>query len=288
MRRGMFPKFDKISVGADPELFLMRGSDFVSCHDLFSGSKKEPFRVMKGAVQVDGTAFEFNIHPAKEVSEFLKNVETVVNTMQLFAKKVDPSLKIVVTPTAIYDRKYFDSLPEEAKALGCEPDYNAYTGKENTPPETEGCFRTGAGHIHVGWTEDENPFGTEHYYDCIQTVKQLDHALYIPSLLWDNDNRRRELYGKIGAFRPKTYGVEWRPLSNSWVSDPDIGAYIFDSTVYAMGFLADGVHLSDDNFFSSFIDKVQNGDTLDKKDCVKYHDYLVNEYEFPSLIETYL
>ena len=32
---------------------------------------------------------------------------------------------------------------------------------------------------------------------------------------------RRELYGAPGSFRPKPYGMEYRPLSNAWLKNWD-------------------------------------------------------------------
>jgi len=56
----------KILVGCDPELFVKKDGVLVSAHGLVQGSKEHPFRVSKGAVQVDGMALEFNIDPAED------------------------------------------------------------------------------------------------------------------------------------------------------------------------------------------------------------------------------
>jgi hypothetical protein len=50
-------------------------------------------------------------------------------------------------------------------------------------------------------------------------VCMCDYLLGLPSLLEDNDTRRRELYGKAGACRLKSYGPEYRTLSNYWIWD---------------------------------------------------------------------
>jgi hypothetical protein len=49
-------------------------------------------------------------------------------------------------------------------------------------------------------------------------VKQLDWYLGGWSLQKDPDPIRRRLYGKAGACRYKPYGVEYRVLSNFWVT----------------------------------------------------------------------
>ncbi len=39
--------------------------------------------------------------------------------------------------------------------------------------------------------------------------------------MYDKDTERRGMYGKAGAFRPKPYGVEYRTLSNAWLSNDE-------------------------------------------------------------------
>jgi len=60
-------------------------------------------------------------------------------------------------------------------------------------------------------------------------TKELDFVLYNSSLSWDNDDRRRELYGKPGSFRPKPYGVEYRVLSNMWLKSISTQKFVFDA-----------------------------------------------------------
>lgn len=207
----------KILIGADPELFLWssRSQTYVSAHDILPGTKKEPFKVKSGAVQVDGTAAEFNIDPAATAKEFYQNIKTVMNELQNMVP--DYSLKSV--PYVNYNKSYFNRIvPEHAKELGCDPDYDAWNTCLNSPPTPSGTLRTAAGHIHIGWTENADPFDEQHFETCVRLVRQLDYYLGIMSLDWDPDYTRRVMYGKAGAFRPKSYGVEYRVLSNVWLS----------------------------------------------------------------------
>lgn len=271
--------------GTDPELFLQHRETgkFISACGILPGTKESPFPVNKGAVQVDGVAFEFNTMPALTVEEFLDNITSVTQVMQNLVKKVAPDLRLVVTPTALFDKDYFSALPEDAKKLGCEPDYNAYTGEQNQKPETDEPFRTGAGHLHVGWTSFEDPFNVNHFRDCRDVAMQLDAALYVPSLLWDNDDKRRELYGSMGAFRPKSYGVEYRPLSNSWVADPDLQEWIFNTSLHAMNLLDDDVNLQDDKTVTEYVDAVLSGGKITRAEAISYAKDLSRSWEFPRL-----
>jgi hypothetical protein len=46
--------------------------------------------------------------------------------------------------------------------------------------------------------------------------------------------KRRGLYGKRGAYRPKSYGVEYRTLSNFWVGHPALCDWAWRATAKAI------------------------------------------------------
>lgn len=229
----------QVLVGADPELFLQNpnSKEFISAHTYVPGTKYEPWKVKAGAIQVDGTALEFNIDPAATAEEFVRNIATV---QESFRDWIPPGYQVVAEPAVVFQDNYFKSLPESALELGCEPDFNAYTGEANPRPDGSGPMRTGSGHVHVGWTSEKDVRSTNHLLDCRDVVKQMDYALGIHSLLWDPDNRRRSMYGMAGAFRPKSYGVEYRVLSNRWLASPALQTWIFDTVQKAMRDLASG------------------------------------------------
>lgn len=279
-----------LMIGCDPELFIQNaGGRYVSAYGSFPGTKENPFVLKHGGIQVDGTALEFNINPASTLEEFLKNIEAVTTVMSKMTKKRDKSWSLCVKPTVVYEKSYFESLPEEAKRLGCDPDYCAYTGDENQPKEPDLPFRTGAGHLHVGWTDLEDVVNTSHFYDCIQMVKQLDAGLYIPSLLWDSDQKRRELYGRVGSFRPKHYGVEWRPLSNQWVSDPDLQEWLYLAIHQCNILLEAGVKLQNEQKIGEQIKAIRFDDYVPtKQEAEDFLFTLLEEYSFPEFPEEYL
>jgi hypothetical protein len=236
----------KILLGADPEVFVkdQRGR-FRSAHGLVPGTKKEPFKVPDGAFQVDGMALEFNINPAATEDEWVHNLSSV---MRQLAEAVAPKYRLEVVPTAKFHGNHMRVQPEEALELGCEPDFNAYTGGENRRPDNNTTMRTAAGHVHVGFTEGADPKDPEHFQRCITLVKHLDAYLGVPSLLWDADSRRRSMYGKAGAFRPKPYGLEYRTLSNAWLLDERLMRYVYRQTIAAVESLMKGERFNKEEY----------------------------------------
>lgn len=229
-----------ILLGADPEVFVKMNDVFCSAHGLIQGDKARPFPVRDGAVQVDGMALEFNIDPAKNEEEFVHNIESVLGQL----KAMVPTFRVVATPVAYFGKEYIDAQPDDAKELGCDPDFNAWTGQINEKPNADLPFRTGAGHIHIGWTEGEK--GDErHIAVCHKIIKQLDFYLGLPSLSYDKEEDRRSMYGMAGAYRPKPYGVEYRVLSNAWVASPELMRWVYRTTRLAIDELMNGNILAD-------------------------------------------
>lgn len=276
-----------LTIGADPELFVLdrKTGKAVSAHTYFPGTKYDPFMVTDGAVQVDGVAAEFNIFPASTAEEFQHNIESVLKAMQIILKKKTNDCYLAAIPVVSFEKEYFDNLPEETKRLGCEPDFNAYTKKTNPTPNAKRLFRTGAGHVHLGFVNGANPMFKEHFDLCCKIVKQLDAALFIPSHAWDKDTKRRELYGDRGAFRPKTYGLEYRTLSNAWLTDPGLIEWVYSSTTQAFKLLdGEDTLLVEQDYFKDFNKRTDK--VFTPKDIREYMGFLV-DYGFLPLPEEY-
>lgn len=225
----------RITIGADPELFVRNRETkmLVSAHDLLPGTKESPYKVAYGAVQVDGVAAEFNIEPAADETHFTYFCTEVRGSLQTM---LGSKYELVMEPVAVFDPVYWDGLPKKPKELGCNPDFNAWTASVNPAPDASASptMRTASGHIHIGWGDGFDVNDAGHFQDCCVVAKQMDYWLGIHSLLWDDDPRRRTLYGKAGCFRPKPYGVEYRTMSNKWLLDTGLTNWIFDRASNAM------------------------------------------------------
>lgn len=231
----------QILIGCDPEVFVKQNGIFKSAHGLIRGDKKNPHKIRSGAVQVDGMALEFNIDPAHNEDEFVFFVNDVFHQMKLMV----PEYEVVAVPVAKFDEAYMKAQPQEALELGCDPDYNAWTGTANVKPDADRPMRTASGHIHIGWTKDEAIHGAQHVNRCRMVGRQMDFFLGLGSLFYDNDRERREMYGKAGCLRYKPYGVEYRTLSNRWLSDEGLMRWVYRNAVKGVNDLMQGRDLAD-------------------------------------------
>lgn len=250
----------QILIGCDPEVFVKVGGIFQSAHGLIRGDKKNPQKIRSGAVQVDGMALEFNIDPAKDEDEFVFLVNDVFHQLKLMV----PEYEVVAVPVAHFDESYMKTQPKEALELGCDPDYNAWNGVANIKPDGDRPMRTASGHIHIGWTEGKSSNDGAHIEQCKMAGKQMDFYLGLGSLFYDGDKQRREMYGKGGCIRYKPYGVEYRTLSNRWLSSEKLMRWVYRNAVKGMQDLMEGRAL-----FDKYGDIQDIINTSNKKEALK-------------------
>lgn len=222
----------KITIGTDPEFSLIdeEAQRRTSAHGLIPGTKQEPHKVNGGAVQIDGAMVEYNTEPASSAEEFIANNLKVMEALRnMIPKKYTFDFK----PAVFFDDIYFEKIPDNVKELGCSPDFDAYKkGAMNPrpiPPDGKENMRTCSGHIHIGWTKDADVLSLSHRWDCCLIVRALDKCVLPYLKKFDKDTNRASLYGKPGAFRPKSYGVEWRVPSNAWLNHPKLWGWLFEA-----------------------------------------------------------
>lgn len=266
----------KISVGADPEVFLRdtRSGKYVSAHTFLPGTKEKPHPVKFGAIQVDGVAAEFNIDPAQGSELFCRNIEMVMSQLRLMLPN---HIEICIHPAAEFDAAYFSSLPLEVRQLGCNPDFNAWTGKQNDAPKGDTPWRYCGGHVHLGWTKDQDVNDPTHFEDCRIVAQQMDYYLGIPSLSWDKDHRRRAAYGKAGSMRVKPYGLEYRALSNRWLISSQLQQWVWYAAFYSINNLLQGNHVVMPDKYNDWAQKI-----IDSNDS----DHVIDEYKKNIFSET--
>ncbi len=211
-----------LSVGADPECFVQEDDKIISVIGLLGGSKEEPRPVEGGAVQEDNMLAEFNIEPAKSAASFVKNINTVVSSLE----GVLEGKQVVFKPSHHFDKKDIIAGGNKAIMFGCDPDFNCWSLQENRKPNSYTTLRTAGGHVHFGYS---NPTESQ----SIELMRLTEYLLGLPSVILDNDSERRNLYGKSGAFRFKPYGAEYRVLSNFWLQSDVLKTWVFNQAEIA-------------------------------------------------------
>lgn len=249
-------------LGSDPEVFLVnKQGQFKSSIGLIKADKWNPFQIPelpKGyTLQEDNVLLEFGIPPAKDADEFVAHIDTVLKAgLSKLPGLSYSNLSCTIMPETEMDNPM-------AFIFGCEPDFNAWTGRENKKPNPPHKFmRSAGGHIHV-----------ETKVNPRDGVRACDLFLAVPSVLMDkNGTERRKLYGKPGAFRYKPYGFEYRTLSNFWIFNETYIRWAWRNTARA-------VEMCEDPSFQNLLQK--NGKVIRQtilEGDRKTAEFLVNQF----------
>lgn len=227
-------KVNKVTIGADPELFMRKDDEIVSAEGLIGGTKDDPKYITEDghAIQEDNVMMEFNVPPSDNAIKFVEDINLVKEHLTTLAALHDSTIAIVAS--AELDQKWLNT--DQARLFGCEPDFDVYLKRPNDAPDPEGTLRTAGGHIHIGFEEPTQEVQEEIIY-------AMDMILGLESVTLDKDDRRKEMYGKAGCFRFKDYGVEYRSLSNFWIATDELITWAFDKTMEAVDLVNSGVVL---------------------------------------------
>jgi len=208
-----------ITIGADPEVFLVDNNNSpVSSIGKIGGTKEHPIPIRDGIfLQEDNVTVEYNIPPCQSAQEFLKANTDALQIIQERAKKLNLNVSI----QASHKMPKQELEDPRAWVFGCEPDFNVHDMDWNPKPNISN-LRAAGGHIHIGF-EGENT-------DKIILTKHLDLTLGALFSYLDPDKRRKQMYGRAGSIRFKPYGIEYRTLSNFWLTHPYYIKTVFDTT----------------------------------------------------------
>lgn len=213
------------TIGTDTELFARNSSGMhIALCGKIGGTKESPLQIpgmaAGFAIQEDNVALEFNIPPCATQKQFHDSI--AIMSARVTSILADMGLSLSTEVSVSFDKT--ELTHPTALMFGCEPDYNIWTRMENSKPQaTDENLRTAGGHIHVGTSGN-----------MVDIVQNMDLFLGVPSVLLDTSagaSKRRELYGKAGAMRPKSYGLEYRVLSNFWVFNPALVRWVYQQTV---------------------------------------------------------
>jgi hypothetical protein len=207
-----------MSIGADPEMFVTDGATVIPVCGRIGGTKDQPLRMRPEwnegyAVQEDNVMLEFNIPACYSAPSFQSAITHGVEGSRRILRSNGMDAVIGVAEH-LFPSKILEQHPK-SKEFGCSPDFNAYSNgapnsrvSPNELEESGGAWRFAGGHVHVGYSAKIPPFAMA----CL-----MDLAVGLPSIGEDPQERRRKFYGTAGRYRPTSYGIEYRTLSNYWI-----------------------------------------------------------------------
>jgi hypothetical protein len=217
-------------VGSDPEVFVMNGTKVLPAWE-FLPDKGNPLKTWYAHdadthltpyfthQYWDGFQAELALGWAPTCLMFLMcYVQQGLRTIRDEAVKVAPNAKLSLKSVVRVPLSTLRTAMDPHVSLGCAPSLNAYglKGIEAGNPR-QLRYRFAGGHMHFGCTE------LIKHKNITHVVKMLDAIVGLWSVgaakSFDHPIRRR-YYGMAGEFRRPEHGLEYRVLSNFWLSHP--------------------------------------------------------------------
>jgi Phage phiEco32-like COOH.NH2 ligase-type 2 len=237
--------FDCPRLGADPEIFFKSGNKLLPAYEFLpSKDKGKPWNYMcsdgsryqVGKMYWDGFQAEYSMKHGYDCPALMTMYQQyALKALLQAAQRHDNNARLVLENVVKIPTDILKNGNEEHIALGCLPSMNAYedSGIHVSNPR-ELAYRFAGGHVHLGYDKDVK-------VNKVETVKNLDKILGIWAVgaaqNWDNPIRRK-YYGKAGEYRQPKHGLEYRVLSNFFLSSPYIFEMVYEiaRAVYRMSY----------------------------------------------------
>lgn len=233
-----------VTLGCDPEFFFSSRGEVIGSEKILpqTGLKYDPNKDKTGNdgahttlpgseshIIIDGVQAELNPRPntcrANLGNEIGACFRKLYKDLQASGKSVD----VDFTPLVKITQKELDSLSEKSKTFGCAPSTNVYKKADEAQIKVDPkkyLKRSAGGHIHLGWHAGywgggkDTPKMKDVLSNADVLVPILDLVVANTCVLVDRNpgnKERRVNYGRVGEFRLKEYGMEYRTLSNFWL-----------------------------------------------------------------------
>ncbi len=206
-------------VGADPELFVVDKDNKVIPAFKFLKSKE-----VNKNVYWDGFQAEFTVDPNVCLTQVMQNIQGRLRMLDSEAKAYNKDAKLSIATVIDTPVELFEGVEDKFVQFGCMPSKNVYGIKGHIVDGRVLEYRMSGGHIHFGC-------GTQTEEDTANIIRALDRCLGVACVsLFSgfDDPRRRRHYGVAGEYRTPPHGIEYRVLSNAWLSHPLIMNIVYD------------------------------------------------------------
>lgn len=218
-----------ITIGSDPEFFLVKNNTIVPSTEVEIGTKEYPmpmgdnYHILRDNVLVEG-----NIPLTKNKEEFIKVIDTLKDRI---LDIIGENYNLVSADSAEFSM--LDLMSPEACEFGCSPYKNAYIKEEFIADDLSDIpFRVAGFHIHIGYElEIDVPYTKMNEI----IAKAFDYFVVYPSRKLHNDPIREKYYGAYGNYRDKPYGIEVRSLGGFFTDNKYLG-WVWEQTMKAIEF----------------------------------------------------
>lgn len=241
-----------VTLGCDPEFFFSANGQVVGSEKILpeTGLKYDPvadrnvgterqFGNVDGAHTampntesrfiIDGVQAELNPRPNTCRANLGNEIGACFRKLFVELKNSGKTVGVDFKPIVDITAEELESLSEKSKQFGCAPSTNIYKNAEEAQIKVDPkkyLKRSAGGHIHLGWHAG--------YWNGAVDVPKMKDVLSNPEVLvpvldlvvantcvlldrFEGNAERRKNYGRVGEFRLKDYGMEYRTLSNFWL-----------------------------------------------------------------------
>jgi hypothetical protein len=261
-----------MKIGIDPEFFILdENSNPINAIRVLPGKSFNPLKKNGINFYHDNVLAEFNYQPVKSEIEFLEKTGESIRILRSIVHPYDISIQSFAE-----FNKHEMALPN-AKEVGCNPDYDAYTLTQNDQPTqffTKTNNRAAGGHFHIGGEKTDavcHPFMKPIF------VFMLDLFVGIPSVAMDHSVssfRRRKVFGQAGSHRDKPYGLEYRVLSPFWLRSRSTASLMYKLIDFVFESMNDEFYKK---FWNFYPDRLRSDKPATAFECYGYdHKAVVN------------
>lgn len=249
------PKIYDISptLGCDPEFFFKQDGEIIGAEKVLP---KTGLKAGDSKFIIDGVQAELNPRPST-CREILGTELRSCFMALLVEMKKTKGLSADFSRTVEISKENLAQLDEAAKKFGCAPSMSIYKKiagiNISKVDPLKYRKRAAGGHIHIGHagkspiTASDLKVPYTRLYKALaedheRTVEMLDIICGNTCVLIDRDKgniERRKLYGKAGEYRLPVHGLEYRTLSNFWLTSYQTLSLAFGLVRTAVNMMSD-------------------------------------------------
>lgn len=254
-------------MGCDPEFFLKLNGETIGAEKVLPKNG-----ILSGGhskIIIDGVACELNPSPSYCRDIVCSNIAGSFYTLQQELLKQGKGVTADFSQAIEITQENLDQLSDDNKKFGCAPSKQVYDeGIANSKSKLSEIdpstyrVRAAGGHIHISKEHHE---GAKRAIDrdTLRTVEMLDIICGNTMVLVDRDPaniERRKTYGRAGEHRTPKHGLEYRTLSNFWLTSRPLMSLAFGMARLAIQLMADAKY---EQYYKAFTAVVSKQDIVD-------------------------